>query len=209
MNNPLDRLNARERGLLMTAVAVIAAAAVVFGGISAMKGVRALDNQIAEREFEIESLTQQNVQADAVNAAYSRVVKQHSSSSTVAEIHDALRREIFRLKEVDLPPVADKPARKMNLVRIPVLQEGQLTQGKGHRDYQIRFQIPGAKLDYLLAFLERIEESEQLLRIDNLEIARAPEGTGVEASLEITRTVLDSPDASGNASGNTPQGDEP
>jgi len=85
-------------------------------------------------------------------------------------------------------------------VRIPTLQEGQLTQGEGHREYQIRFQIPAAGLNYLLSFLQRIEESNQLLRIDNLDIGRPPDGTGVQALIQITRTVLDNPNSAATPS---------
>ncbi len=195
MSNPLANLNPRERRLLTATAAVLIVAATLLAGRTGFATMRELDRQIADRELEIEGLTQQNVQAEAVNAAYDRVVTEHSSALTVAEIHDALRREIFRLTQVDLPAKDDKPARTMQLVRIPTLQEGQLTQGVGHREYQIRFQIPGANLELLLAFLERIEESEQLLRIDNLDIGRPPDSTGVQALVQITRTVLDNPEA--------------
>ena len=198
MTNPLATLNSRERMLLTATVAVLGAAAILLGGRTGYATIRELDRQIADRELEIEELTQQNVQASAVNAAYDRVVKEHSSALTIAEIHDALRREIFRLTQVDLPAKGDKPARTMQLVRIPTLQEGQLTQGIGHREYQIRFQIPSAGLDFLLSFLERVEESEQLLRIDNLDIGRPPDSTGVQALVQITRTVLDNPEAAAN-----------
>jgi hypothetical protein len=194
----LDRLNARERRLLTLTATVLGAAAIVLGGRQAIGSIRELNRQIADREQEIENLTQQNVQATAINAAYDRVVKEHSSALTIAEIHDALRREIFALTQVELPAKDDKPARTMQLVRIPTLQEGQLTQGVGHREYQIRFQIPAAGLDQTLSFLERIEASEQLLRIDVLDLARPPDSKGVSALLQITRTVLDNPEAAAN-----------
>jgi len=195
MNSFLAKLSSRERALVAATVTILAAAALVFGGRAGYNTIRELDRQIADRELEIEGLTQQNMQAAAVNAAYARVVTVHSSALTIAEIHDALRREIFRLTQVDIPAKGDKPARTMQLVRIPTLQEGQLTQEEGHREYQIRFQIPTAGLDFLLSFLERIEESDQLLRIDNLDIARPPDSKGVQAMVQITRTVLDDPQA--------------
>ncbi len=194
MTNPLERLNPRERTLLFATVAVLALGALFFAGRTVIAAVRGLDDRIADRELEVEQLTQQNAQASAVNAAYASVVKVHSSAFTVAEIHDNLRREVMRLAQVEFPATAEKPARTMYLVRIPALEEGQITQGEGHRDYQIRFQIPVARLEFLLAFLERIEASEQLLRIDNIEIARAPDAAGVQATVEITRTVLDDPE---------------
>jgi hypothetical protein len=205
MISPLDRLNPRERRLLVATAVMLALGAVLFIGRAAMGTVGDLNARIADRELELEGLTQQKVQAGAVNAAYSRVVKQHSSVFTVAEIHDNLRREIVRLTQVDFPGTAEKPAQKFQLVSIPALEEGQLTQGEGHREYRIRFQVPGANLDFLLAFLERIEESELLLRIDNLEIGRVPGSYGVYASVEITRTVLDDPEGVNGASGGNSQ----
>lgn len=201
MTNPLERLNPRERRLLAATSSIILIGALLLLGRTAIATVLDLDDRIADRELEIENLAQQNAQADAVNAAYARVVTEHSSELTMAEIHDALRREIFRLTQVEFPATVDKPARTLQLVRIPTLQEGTLTEGVGHREYQIRFQIPGANLDFLLAFLERIEESEQLLRIDNVEIGRPPQATSVSAVMQITRVVLDNPEAVPGGSG--------
>ncbi len=207
MISPVANLNARERRLLTATVSVLTVAAIFLGARTGYATIRELDRQIADRELEIEGLRQQNAQAAAVNAAYDRVVTEHSSALTIAEIHDALRREIFRLTQVDLPAKDDKPARTMQLVRIPTLQEGQLTQGIGHREYQIRFQIPSARLDFLLAFLERVEESDQLLRIDSLDIGRPPDSTSVQALVQITRTVLDNPEAVGAADASSPPED--
>jgi hypothetical protein len=195
MSNTLGRLNARERRLLAITATLMAAGAVLLLGRTAFAAVRDLNDRIADRELEIENLSQQNAQADAVNSAYSQVVQEHSSELTMAEIHDALRREIFQLAQVEMPAKGDQPAKTVPLVRIPTLLEGTLTQGVGHREYQIRFQVPVARLEYLLVFLERIEESDQLLRIDTIEIGRPPQVTNVSAMLQITRTVLDNPEA--------------
>lgn len=195
MSNALDRLSARERRLVGATLGVIALGAMLLLGRTAIATVRGLDEAIAQRELDIENLAQQNAQADAVNEAYASVVKQHSSGLTAAEIHDALRREIFELTHMNVPAKGDQPARTVQYVRIPTLQEGTLTESAGHREYQIRFQIPSVGLEALLLFLERIEASDQLLRIDNLDIARPPQSPVVSAALEITRVVLDNPDA--------------
>lgn len=200
MSNPLERMNPRERLLLSLTGGMIMLAGFFLLGRTAIATVRGLDSNIGERELELENLSQQNAQADAVNAAYARVVKEHSSDLTVAEIHDALRREIFELTHMTMPAKGDKPARTVQYVRIPTLQEGTLTEGEGHREYQIRFQIPATSLEGLLLFIERIEASDQLLRVDSVEVARPPQMEAVSAVMQITRVVLDNPEATSRRS---------
>lgn len=202
MSNPLERMNPRERLLLAVTASVIALGALLLVGRTAMATVRELNDSIGQRELEIENLSRQYAQADAVNEAYARVVKVHSSELTMAEIHDALRREIFELTQIDVAAKGDQPARRVQFIRIPTLQEGTLTEGDGHRQYQIRFQIPSASLEALLIFLERIEQSDQLLRVDTIEIGRPPQRESVSAVLQITRVVLDNPEMMQTGSGN-------
>jgi len=201
MSNPLARMNPRERLLLAATAGVIALGAVLLLGRTAIATVNGLNDTIEERELEIENLSQQNAQADAVNETYARVVTEHSSELTAAEIHDALRREIFELTQMSLPAKDDQPERTVQYVRIPTLQEGTLTEGVGHREYEIRFQIPATSLAGLLLFLERIENSDQLLRIDNIEVGRSPQHEVVSAVLQITRVVLDNPEQTRSRSG--------
>ncbi len=200
MSNPLARMNPRERLLLSVAGGMVVLAAVFLFGKTAVATVRDLDSNIGERELEIENLTAQAAQADAVNKAYASVVKEHSSDLTAAEIHDALRREIFELTHMKIPAKGDKPAHEVQYVRIPTLQEGTLTEGEGHREYQIRFQIPATSLEGLLLFIERIEASDQLLRVDSVEVARPPQMEAVSATMQITRVVLDNPEATAKRS---------
>ena len=84
MSSPLDRMNPRERVLLVATLSVLAVAAVLLGVRKGYATLRELDRQIADREAEIEGLRQQNVQAEAVNTAYDRVVTEHSSQLTMA-----------------------------------------------------------------------------------------------------------------------------
>lgn len=191
----LANMNPRERRLLGATIAVLAIAAVFLGARGALANLRGLDGRIDELEFELENLEQQQVQRSAVDVAYQAVVTEHSSRLTVAEIHDHLRREIYNLAQVDLPAAEDQPASTMQLVSIPTLEMGELKEGDGHREYRIQFDIPVARLDLLISFLQRVESSDQLLRIDRLDIGRTPGSQSVNASLEITRTVLDDPEA--------------
>lgn len=195
MSRRVAKLSARERRLaVLTALVVIGAAAVFVGRLAAQHVTR-LGTRIEQAELELENLTKQYMQRGAVDAAYRQVIAEHSSELTKQEIHDNLRREIYRLARVELPARGEKPARVVELVRIPALREGQLKEsGKGYREYHIRFRIPTAHINLLVQFLERIETSEQLLRIDMLKIMRSPQSSQVEAVVGITRTVLDNPD---------------
>ncbi len=195
MSGRFAAMNPRERRLLAVTLSVVLIAGLFLGVRGALLHLRDLDGRIGQLEFELENLKQQYVQRDAVDAAYNAVITEHSSSLTVAEIHDHLRREIFKLAQVPLPATEDKPERVMQLVRIPTLEMGELKETNGHREYHIRFDIPAARLDRLLGFLQRIETSDQLLRIDRVEVGRVPGTQRVHAALEITRTVLDNPES--------------
>ncbi len=196
-----NKLSPRERRLFGITLSVVALAAAALGVRAALANLRELDDRIAGLEFELDGLQQQFVQRGAVDAAYNEVVSEHSSRLTPSEIHDHLRRAIYDLSQVDFPARDDKPARTVQLVRIPTIDEGELKQGDGHREYRIRIDIPSATMNLLLTFVGRIETSDQLLRIDRLDIGRIPGTQTVHASMEITRTVLDDPSAPSGAAG--------
>ena len=198
MAGRLEQLSARERRLFGITLSVIVLAALALGVRGAIGNLRELDDRIGQLEYELENLQQQYVQRGVVDSAYTRVVSENSSRLTEAEIHDFLRREIYALSQVEFPARDDKPARTMQLVRIPTINEGELRQQDGHREYRVRIDIPVARLDFLLAFVGKVELSDQLLRIDRLDIGRTPGGQTVHASLDITRTVLDNPELAGD-----------
>ena len=189
-------LSLRERRLAALTVFVLTGAAFVLSGLRAYDHVASLDGKIAQLEQELLNLTQQSAQRSSVEAAYLEVVEAHSSEMTKEEIHDNLRREIFSLARTTVPGKEGAPDRQINLVKIPTLREGLLKEeGEGYREYQIRFRIPSTGVRNLMRFLQRIETSSQILRIDGLDMGRAPGSTKLHATLIITRTVLDSPDA--------------
>jgi len=194
MAGGLDKISPRERRLFGITLAVVLFAAGSLGVRGALAELRGLDDRISDLEYELENLQQQYVQRGAVDEAYNSVVTQHSSRLTAAEIHDYLRREIYSLSQVTLPAKDDTPQRTMQLVRIPTIDEGELKEADGHREYRVHIDIPVARLDFLLAFIGKIELSDQLLRIDRLDIGRVAGSQKVHAALDITRTVLDSPD---------------
>lgn len=187
-------LNPRERGLSIAVVALLVGGGLLFAGVSAKRNLDSLNSEIAQLEQELINLTQQNAQRSTIEAAYRMVVAEHSSEMTQEEIHDNLRREIFRLARVMLPGKDGAPARPLDLVKIQTLREGQLKDvGEGVREYQIQFRVPSAQFYNVMHFMERIETSGQILRIDAIDIARAPDGIRVQTNFVITRTVLHSP----------------
>ena len=194
MNRWLAKLNPRERRLAVATISVLVGASVFVMGFRADGHLRALDAQIDQLEQELRTLTRQNAQFGAVETAYRAVVAGHSSELTKEEIHDNLRREIFELAKTQVPGKDGGPPREVMLVRIPTLREGTLKEdGEGYREYQIEFRIPSTRIGNLMRFLRGIETSSQLLRVDRFDLMRAPDSTSVQVSLEITRTVLDSP----------------
>lgn len=189
--------NPRERRLFAVTAAVVVVSGATLGGRAALQRLRDLDDRILQREVELENLQTQYVQRGVVEQRYEQIVTEHSSALTVEEIHDNLRREIYDLTRIQLPATKDKPSRPMTLVRIPTLREGRLTdEGEGYREYQVRFQIRPASPDLIFAFVQRIENSDQLLRIDEFEMGRPASGKQAGATFVITRTVLDDPERS-------------
>lgn len=196
MSNALANLSARERRLAALTLVVLTGAVCVLLGLRVYNHIASLDGKVAQLEQELLNLTQQSAQRGSVEAAYREVVRVHSSEMTKEEIHDNLRREIFSLAMTTVQGKKGGPDRQVELVKIPTLREGQLKEeGEGYREYQIRFRIPSTGVRNLMRFLQRIETSSQILRIDGLDMGRSPGSTKIHATLIITRTVLDSPDA--------------
>ena len=196
MDSVFTRLSGREKRLVVLTLLVIVGAASVMLGLQAYNHVASLDEKIAQIEKELLNLTQQSAQRSAVDAAYREVVATHSSEMTKEEIHDNLRREIFSLAKMTVKGKDGRPDRQVALVTIPTLREGLLKEeGEGYREYQVQFRILSTKVGNVMRSLQRIETSSQILRIDGLDLGRPLESTQVHATLSITRTVLDSPDA--------------
>lgn len=198
MNKMWTNLSARERSLLSVTLVVVALAFLGLLGLKGKNRIDDLDQRIARHELEVLNLNQLILQKDIVDGAFRTVVSEHSTTSSVEEIHDSLRREIFRLAlaNPDLPD-AQQPANPQlkYLVQIPRLQEGNLKEeGEGYREYQISLRIPAGTFLNVLMFMRRLEESSMLLSIDSFEITRHPSKVLVSVSLEVTRTVLQNPE---------------
>lgn len=196
MSSVIANLSAREKRLAALVLLVLVGAGSLLLALKARNHIASLDSKMVQLEQELLNLTQQNAQRSAVEAAYRKVVATHSSEMTKAEIHDNLRREIFSLAKRTVKGKKGRPDRQVDLVKIPTLREGTLKEeGEGYREYQVQVRILSTTLPDLLLFLQRIETSTQILRIDGLDLGRSPESTRVHATLVITRTVLDNPDA--------------
>lgn len=202
MSSVFAKLTAREKRLAVFVVIVLVGAGSVLLVRQAYNHVAGLDSKMVQLEQELINLTQQSAQRSAIEAAYRAVVATHSTEMTQAEIHDNLRREIFSLAKRTVKGQKGQPDRQVDLVKIPTLRQGTLREeGEGYREYQVQVRILSTTLPDLLLFLQRIETSSQILRIDGLDLGRSPESTQVQATLVITRTVLDNPDAEPRRSG--------
>jgi hypothetical protein len=201
-------LSAREQTLAKITGGLLATA--MFLGLlyQGYARVALLDRRIDSLEGELVNLNQYEVQREDVESAFRNVVEEHSSKLTKEEIHDGLRREIYRLalQNPDAPYNPKKTKYKNDyFVQIPTLREGVLKdEGEGYREYQVRFTIPSCNPLDMLLMTNRLETSEMLLRIDSFDMAREPSGTRLRLTYEVTRTILDDPDLTDSADDTSP-----
>ncbi len=195
------KISPREQRLAVIMAVLALLLAVAAMGRSAYEHLIALDNQILQLQDNILTFHREMALKQSVEAQYMKVAAQHSSRWTEAEIHDRLRAEIYRLAQVDPPPLDENgtPVRTTSdsgsLVEIPTLQPGTLNDsGEAYREYQINVNVSSAPLDALLTFLERLQASPQSLRLDIIDIAREPLANVGAARIELTRTVVNGTD---------------
>lgn len=209
-----ERLSPREQRLA-TIVGSLAVAFLIFMGVrTAFDSLGELDRDIGRVQQQLLNAENQIRHRESIEAQYARVAKQHSSKWSAAEIHDRLRAEIYRLAQKEPPPLnADGIAEQVTnesgeLVTIPSLQQGNLTEGdQGYREYTLAFSVPASEPTDLLNFIERLQNSPQSLRVDEIELTRDPLGSKLAANIRITRTVVAGlPEAAtaGTQAGGTP-----
>ena len=199
MSEYWGKLSERERRLALATVAVIVVAFALMMVFRAVTRIRELDHAIGRLEDAFMNYKRQEARGVSVDKAFAQVAAQHSSAWTEAEIHNRLREEIYRLQleDPDAPPESGK-----KLVEIPTLRQGTLKDGgAGYREYQLSIKIPSSDVYSVIIFLMRLQQSQQTLRIDGLDIARAPESQLVSATINVTRTVVSGAPA---AEGETP-----
>lgn len=198
LNSSWQKLSARERRLAAIVGVLCAVMLAVMVARGAWSHVQELDRTVSGMQQNIVNCALRIAHKQSVEAHYARVAAQHSSAWTEAEIQDRLRQEIYRLAQKSPPPLDEngiplkKPNELGNLVEIPALQEGTLSEGgEGYREYRLSFQVPNVELDALINFLERLQDSPQSLRIDGLEMYRTPLGAATTANIDITRIIVD------------------
>jgi len=195
-----ERLSPREKLLAK----VTAAAIIIMLGYTtyqrAMARLDDLDLAIGQLEDTLVSYTYQIAHRELVESRYAEIASQHSSAWTEPEIHDRLRQEIYRLASRNPAPLDENgipvntPNTEGNLVDGISLGKGNMAEGgKGYREYRINVRIPPCPLENLIEFLKRLQLSPQSLRIDAVELTRAPDGNVVSGSVDITRIVADGP----------------
>lgn len=186
------RMSRRERGLAV-AIVVLVVGGIVYSIVSS--ALEHLDRQMAD----IDRLEQQLVnysrhleRRTPVDAAFARIAEQHSSQWTGEEINDRLTSEIYRLARED-PGTPGNPGVGREIVPIPLIPPGELEPNPdGYRVYTVDFRTDNAPVSDLTAFLRRLEESPQALRIEVLDIRRAPDLIGAaQAAIRVNRTVVD------------------
>lgn len=209
MSSFWSRLSNRERALAAATLSVVFAAIVALVLSRAFAYVMDLDEQIDSLQLELVNNEQQMLRIEPVNNAFARIAGQHSSRWTAEEIRDGLHREIYRLalQSPGQPaqPGAVQAAAAPNsnaprIVDIPSLPDGVLkAQGDGYREYTIDFRIQAAGMEQLTLFLARLQESPQVLRVDSLNVVREMEDQRVNAQIQVTRTVVDGVETSGDS----------
>lgn len=196
MNDYWKSLSERERRLAVITCSLTAVLMCAWLGMRAVTTLSDLNSDIARLEQELENLTNQQALGASVQSAFEQVEEAHSSDWSEEEISDRLRREIYRLAlRRPYPPGQSVPTRSsatpQYMIRIPVMREGALSEFEdGYREYQVPIQIPRTTLSELLIFIERIQKSPQMLRVDSLQLARPPQGQNIKVSMEVTRTVV-------------------
>lgn len=197
MNDYWKSLSERERKLVLLTSGLSLVFMCAWIVVQAVTTFSDLNSDVVRLEKELENLTHQQALGAGVQSAFKQVEAAHSSDWTEQQISDRLRREIYRLalKKPYSPDqsvaTASASSDSAYMVRIPVLRAGTLTEFEdGYREYQVPIQIPKTKLRDLLVFIERLQKSPQMLRVDSLQISRPPKGTIIKVSMDVTRTVV-------------------
>jgi len=198
MGGRWEQLTPLERKLSVAVAVLFLLVVAGFATLQAVNRIQDLDFAILRAQRQLIKYAESLARSQSVDEAYVHIAAQHSSSWTEAEIHDRLRQEIYRLAMKKPPPVGApfSPTNTNVLVSIPTLRQGNLrTTDEGYREYQLSFRIPGTSADNIFTFLERLQGSEQSLRIDGFQLVRSPNRESISGVVDVTRTVVD------NASG--------
>lgn len=196
-------LNSREQRLLRFTLLVVGLVSLFLIGFKGLSTLEVLETRIAQAEQDLLSLHTQSLHQQSVDKAFQTVLTPHTTAQSKEEIHDSLRREIYRLalrnpNAAGAGKLKDKAA---YLIHIPELKEGVFrSDSQGYQEYQIRFRVPSSTLLVALEYLKRLETSKLLLRIDSIEITRSHDvAKQVSLHFEVTRTILSDSMGEGDA----------
>jgi len=199
MMRSFHSLSRSERRLAAIAAACVVAAIALLAYRAASDRLALMDATIDRLQQDLLVYEELVAQSEQVNEAFAAMASQHSSQWTQEEIHDRLRREIARLSLRNVPPPGSPLPSVSNagdvLVSIPQMPIGALLDREdGYRSYQINFKTEPASIQNITLFIERLQRSEQALRIDSLDIVRQPVANVATANMRVTRTVIDDVD---------------
>ena len=194
----LEGLSERERRLATAVLALLPLFIFLVIGRAALSHVQALDAHIDGLSDRIVEYTGQIARKQSVDTQFAEIAAQHSSSWSEAEIQGRLRMELYRLAEKLPPPLTPDgtPAATENrafgqLVKTPELGAGALRDsGEGYKEYYLSVNVPTSEFYDAIAYLERLQGSPQMLRIENMILKRTPSTTEVTLDLDIVRTVV-------------------
>lgn len=185
-------MTGRERRLAFVTALVIAGALVYTVFNRTMESLELLDQRVADLELQLELAQIRMVQRNAVEQAFADIAAEHSSAWSEQEIRDRLKEEIYTLSKATMSPVGMSTAAGGTLVDIPMLAGGVLNEGgEGYRIFETTFQVRPTGIGNLVRFLQRVQESPQVLRVESLELQRNPANAEVEAVITVSRTVID------------------
>ncbi|NIA15684.1 MAG: hypothetical protein GWP08_16595 [Nitrospiraceae bacterium] len=183
MNAFWSKLSPRERNLAVATVSVILVALSLLIAVRAYGRIHQLGLTIDQLERDLEKYVELDARGVSVERAFVDVAAEHSSAWSHSTIHNRLRTEIYNL--------AKDENGEGNLIEIPRLRQGALKEYDGYREYKLNIRIPETDIYSLIIFLSRLQQSNQSLRIDGLEVNRAPSSVLANARIDVTRTVVD------------------
>jgi hypothetical protein len=211
----LSRMSQREKRLAFITLAMVGLVVGFTAVRQATAQLEALNEQIESRVTALENDRLKASLAREVDARYRKRAGRYAEVARSADIRTEMQNELLRLSLYRMPP-ADEPNPSLEgtkIVSFPTIPEGDLEElGEGYMEYSIRLlRINNVRIANLAQFLQRIEDSPKLLRVDKLEIDRAnPETSTVNARLRVTRTLLEqlpsvAEDAPGEAADRAPE----
>jgi len=192
MNAVWSKLSAREKALGLAVALMLGVGLAYLLISSALQHLERQEAMIDHYEQQLINYSRHMERRSRVDSAFGQIAAQHSSEWSGEEIYDRLGSEIYRLARQD-PGDPGSPGTGPEIVPIPQLPPGELqTNPEGYRSYTVEFKTGETTIQHIAAFLRRLEESPQALRIEALDIRRPPDKLEAgQATIRVNRTVVD------------------